>query len=101
MYLLFMPDINLRNGKILLEYSIPFLVFGGRLIAYKGKNADDEILAAKNALKILNGQIEKVEDYSFVCKNEEYNRKIVIVKKCGRTDLKYPRGQNKPRLKPL
>jgi 16S rRNA (guanine527-N7)-methyltransferase len=83
------------------EYSVPFLKVGGKLLAYKGKEADAEIDSAKNALKILNASVDSAEDYGFLCNGENYTRKIIIIKKLAETDPKYPRGQNKPRLKPL
>jgi len=85
----------------LLEYSLPFLKIGGKLIAYKGQNYNDEIIAAKNALNILGGQVEKIVDYELEINDEIQNRYLIVVKKIKETAVKFPRGQNKPRLNPL
>lgn len=82
---------------ILLEYSIPLLKVGGILVAYKG-DAEEEIKASGNALKVLGAEIETVDKYKL---NGEYNRSFIIVKKVKKTPEKYPRGQNKPRISPL
>ena len=53
---------------------------------------------AENALRILGGRVKSVEKYKL---NGEYERSFVIVEKTAETPLKYPRGQNKPRIMPL
>ena len=81
----------------LLEYSLPLLKIGGKLLAYKG-DIKDEIDSSKKALEVLGGEIEAIEEYKL---NEEYNRTFVIVKKIRETSTKYPRPQNKPKLNPI
>ena len=81
----------------LLEYSLPLLKIGGKLLAYKG-DAQNEIESSKKALDILGGKIESIEEYKL---NGEYNRAFVIVKKIKETSIKYPRPQNKPKLNPI
>ena len=83
--------------RTLAEYSLPFLKFGGKLIAYKSSKAEEEIDSAANSLKILGGEVEEIVDVSI----EENIRKLVIIKKTHNTPDKYPRNKNKPRLKPL
>jgi len=85
----------------LLEYSLPFLKIGGSLVAYKGQNYNDEIEMAKNALRVLDGKIDKIIDYQLQINDDIQNRYLIIVKKIKDSDRQYPRGQNKPRLKPL
>lgn len=82
----------------LVEYALPFLKIGGRLVAYKSNDIDEELRLAKNAIKILGGEIEKIVEKKL---DEEITRKFVIVKKIKQTPPKFPRGQNKPRLIPL
>lgn len=83
--------------NILLEYTLPLLQKGGAVVAYKGE-PEEEIKNAENALRILGGKIKTVQKYKL---NEEYERSFVIVEKIEETPLKYPRGQNKPRILPL
>ncbi|MGN0804150.1 MAG: 16S rRNA (guanine(527)-N(7))-methyltransferase RsmG [Candidatus Coproplasma sp.] len=81
----------------LCEYCLPLVKKGGKFIAYKG-DSDDELKEAKNAIKILGGELEGVEKYELP--NGE-KRSLIIVKKVAPTPLKYPRGQGKERKSPL
>ena len=85
--------------NIILEYSAPMLINGGYIYAYKGSNYLDELKGAKNALKILNCELEEVFEYYI----EEINAKryILKIKKKSNIPAKYPRKQNKPRIQPL
>lgn len=80
----------------LSEYCLPYVKVGGRFIAYKG-DAKEELNEAKKAIKILGGEIEKVENFEF---NGE-KRTIIVVKKITPTPLKYPRGLGKERKDPI
>ena len=82
----------------LCEYCLPFVKVGGRFIAYKGDCAD-EIEKSRGAIKILGGEIERIENYEFPCNGGK--RTVVIIKKVGATPLKYPRGRGLERKKPL
>ncbi|MCL2234664.1 MAG: 16S rRNA (guanine(527)-N(7))-methyltransferase RsmG [Firmicutes bacterium] len=81
----------------LLEYSLPFLKTNGHLIAYKGKNAEEELALSKNALSTLGGKFVSLTPYQI----DEIEFKLLVIEKEKSTSTKYPRGQNKPRLKPL
>lgn len=82
----------------IIEYAIPFNKVGGKLIAYKA-NAKEEIENSKNALKELKSEIETIEEFKLA--GEDINRTLIIIKKKEKTPSKYPRGQNKPKIKPL
>ena len=82
----------------LAEYCLPILRVGGVMIAYKGSNADEELVEAKGALKILGGQAEEIYRYTLPTGEA---RAIIAIKKISPTPAKYPRQGNKPRLKPL
>lgn len=81
----------------LCEYSLPFVKIGGKMIAYKSVDTQEEVSEALTAIKILGGDKPKVQDVSF----EDANRTLVLINKKNITPLKYPRGGNKPRLQPL
>ena len=82
----------------LCEYCLPFVKVGGEFIAYKSDNIE-EIEQAKNAVKILGGEIERIIDYALP---EDFGkRKLVVIKKIASTPPAYPRGQGKERKKPL
>ena len=83
--------------NILCELSAAFISPGGFFIAYKGKNAYDEISSAKNALKILGLKIENITEFNLSDKidkieNSENKRVLVKIKKLKKTSPKYPRN---------
>lgn len=85
--------------NVILEYSAPMLVCGGKIVAYKGSAYSDELDASKNAMKILDCSLESVLKYNITEINAERN--VLLITKNSKTPSKYPRSQNKPRLKPL
>ena len=85
--------------NIILEYSAPMLKNGGYIYAYKGQNYETEVELAQNALKILDCTVDKVE--KFYIKEIDAYRYVLLIRKNSTINKKYPRNQNKPRLKPL
>ena len=83
----------------LLEYCVPFIKVGGIFIAYKGTNYNQEVENTKKTTKLLN--IRQVQILKYNIKEINTERYCIVYEKTGITDKKYPRGQNKPRLKPL
>lgn len=83
----------------LLEYCLPLVKVGGRFLAYKGSNYEEEIDEAQNALKLLGGEIEEIKTFSLP--GDSGKRAVIVVKKVFETPKKYPRSQGKPRSKPL
>ena len=84
--------------NILLEYLLPLVKVGGKAICMKGSNIE-EIENAKNALEILGGQIEKIEEITLP--NSDIKRNIIIVKKVKNTPSKYPRKPGTPSKEPI
>ncbi len=83
----------------LLEYCLPAVKPGGFFIAMKGPGFEEELKISENALKVLGGQIEKVD--SFLLGEDKQERTLLLIKKVSETPTKYPRGLAKPRKKPL
>ncbi len=83
----------------LLEYCLPFVKVGGYFIAFKGQDYQNELFDAKNALLTLGGKLEKVVKYTL--KEAGQTRYLLVFKKEKTTPLKYPRGKNLPKDKPL
>ena len=82
----------------LCEYCLPYAEVGGAFIAYKGE-ADDEIKQAQKAVKLLGGEIERVEKYTLP---ENYgSRSLIVIRKIKNTPPLYPRGQGRERKNPL
>lgn len=82
----------------LLEYCIPLLKVGGKLIAYKGSNADEEISLASRAMQTFNCKISQKVD---TCLPNGDKRILVEIIKTQPTSKTYPRGKNKPRTNPI
>lgn len=85
--------------NVLSELSIPLLVVNGELLAYKLHDVEEELSRAKNALKLLDSKVEKVEKYNLPISGD--GRSLVIVKKLKVTKKKYPREFSKISSKPL
>lgn len=86
------------NLSTLSEYMLPFTKIGGKCICMKGPNCIEEIDNAKNAIKLLGGRIEKIEEYKIA---DGIDRVLVIISKEKSTNKIYPRGQGKPSKDPL
>ena len=84
----------------LLEYAIPFLKQNGYFIAYKSKNADEEIQNAQNALSVLKAEIIDRIEYKLP-KLEEYTRELIVIKKIGKTPSMYPRKSGQAKKNPI
>ena len=82
-----------------IEYSAPFLKQNGLIICYKGNNYLEELSESENALKELNCKVIEIKEYYI--SEIDAKRYIIIIKKIGKTPIKYPRSGNKPRLSPL
>ncbi len=80
------------------EYMLPFVKIGGKAICMKGPNIEQELKEAEKAIKLLGGEIEKIEKIEI---NGEFERNIMMIKKIKGTDDKYPRGQGKPAKEPI
>lgn len=84
--------------NVLLEYLLPLVKIGGICICMKGSNTE-EIKEAKNALKVLGGEIKKVE--TITLPESDISRNIILVKKIKETPLKYPRKPGTPSKEPI
>lgn len=85
--------------NILMEYCTPFVKQGGFFIALKGKDADNEIEAAKKAAEIL--KVKLVDKFEFTLPGTDNERKILVYQKIDNTTNKYPRQAGKPSKNPL
>lgn len=83
----------------LVEYSLPFVKVGGYFISMKGPSGKEEAEEAKNAIKLLGGEIVDIIEYQL--DYEDSDRTLVVIKKISPIPKKYPRGGGKPKSKPL
>ena len=87
------------NLSTLTEYMLPFVKVGGKCICMKGANVNEEIEKAKNAIKELGGEIERVDN--FYLSDNDNERNIIIIRKVKETSSKYPRKAGMPSKEPL
>ena len=81
----------------LSEYLLPLVKVGGRAIMYKSQRLDDELEVGRKAIKILGGEIERIDEFSL----DGQERKILLIKKVTPSPKAYPRGKNLPKVKPI
>lgn len=85
--------------NVLLEYMLPFVKLNGRCICMKSADTAEELKEAENAIKILGGEIEKIDEITL--KNTDIKRKIIVIKKVNKTPSKYPRKAGTPAKEPI
>ena len=85
--------------NVLLEYLLPFVIVGGKVICMKGPNVKEEMDNSEKVAKILGGKIEKVEELEIP--EIDMKRTVVIVKKIEKISSKYPRKAGTPSKEPL
>jgi 16S rRNA (guanine527-N7)-methyltransferase len=83
----------------LAEYCLPFVKLYGYMIAYKSRNAQQEIEEATNALSTLGGKLMNIKVVDIF--EIEAERNFLFIQKKFKTPLQYPRFQNKPKTNPL
>lgn len=84
---------------VLLEYLLPLLPMGGRVVAQKGETAPVETQSAERALNILGGSVGKLVQVDLPRVVER--RYLVVVDKISETPQKYPRRPGIPTKRPL
>lgn len=84
--------------NVLLEYGMPLLKTGGKLYLWKGKNYEQELKQAENALQIFSAVVTDVWHYTLV---KDLDRVLVVIEKRGPTADKYPRRTGIPTKRPL
>ncbi len=87
------------NLTVLSEYLMPIAKVNGKCICMKGNNVEEELLNSKNAINILGGNLEKVDEFILPYSNIERN--IIIINKANSTPSRYPRKAGVPSKEPL
>lgn len=83
---------------VLSELCLPLVKVGGRFIAMKGPGANEEIKAAKHAVKVLGAEMEKREESRL---SDGAVRINVFYRKQRPTDRRYPRNFGQIKKHPL
>jgi len=87
---------------VLCEYCLPLVRVGGHMIAMKGPDGDREADAAANAIKLLGGQLGKIEQITLDSGDgEQMERRLIRIDKIAETSDVYPRHGAKITAKPL
>ncbi len=84
---------------VLAEYMLPLLKVGGKMIAMKGESAAQEVSAAKDALRILGGEMRRLIKVELPEVAETHY--LVLIEKVAASPTKYPRRAGLPSRKPL
>ena len=87
------------NLTVLSEYLLPLAKVNGKCICMKGSEIEEEINNSKNAINILGGKIEKIDQFKLP--DSDINRNIIIINKLKNTPSKYPRKPGTPAKEPL
>ena len=85
--------------NVLCELCLPFLKKGGKFLALKSVDSEEEINEAKNAIKLLGGKIIGVKDYPVPC--TDIIHRVVVIEKLTETPKGYPRRFAKIKKAPL
>ena len=83
----------------LAELALPFCRIGGRFIAQKKGEIDQEITRAKKALAVLGGRLDQTTKIEL----DEFTdaRYLVIIDKISSTPSEYPRRTGVPKRRPI
>ena len=87
------------NLQMLSELCLPLVKVGGYFLSMKSVESEEELNNAKNAIKTLGGQVEKVFDY--VIPGTDVAHRLILIKKIKETPKKYPRMFAKIKKNPL
>ncbi|MEA3351010.1 MAG: 16S rRNA (guanine(527)-N(7))-methyltransferase RsmG [Chloroflexota bacterium] len=84
---------------ILMEYLLPLVRVGGRVLAMKGETGPAEAHAADQAIGMLGGHLQRLIPVTLPGVVER--RYLVVVEKVAATPKKYPRRVGVPSKRPL
>ena len=83
--------------NILLELTAPYVKVGGKVLAMKGTAALEELQEAKNAIKRLGLQLERVAEFPV----DGTAHTVIVLRKIAHTPPQYPRRYAKIKQSPL
>ena len=87
------------NLSVLSEYLLPISKVGGKCICMKGSNVEEELDTGKNAIKILGGKINCIDQFELP--ESDISRNIIVLDKIKNTSAKFPRKAGVPSKEPL
>lgn len=87
------------NLSILGELCLPLVKPGGYFLSMKSVESGQELEAAKKAIQILGGRVERTADYQIP--GTDVTHRVIFIKKIAETPKKYPRPFAKIKKNPL
>ena len=84
---------------VLCELCLPLVRPGGKFLAMKSVDSDQELESARHAIETLGGAVSGVRDYAIP--GTEVRHRLILVKKVKKTPEKYPRMFAKIKKNPL
>ena len=85
--------------NVLCELTLPLVKVGGRFLAMKAVDSDDEIRTAKSAVAQLGGKVEDISDYTIP--GTDITHRVVVIGKVKPTPDAFPRAFAKIKKAPL
>ncbi len=85
--------------RLLCELCLPFVKVGGRFLAMKSVDCDQELELARPAVDKLGGRVTGCYDYQIP--HTEVRHRVVVVEKTSPTPAQYPRRWAKMQKSPL
>lgn len=85
--------------NVLCELTLPLVKVGGRFLAMKAVDSDEEIGAAKSAVAQLGGKVEDIRDYTIP--GTDITHRVVVIGKVKPTPAAFPRAFAKIKKAPL
>ena len=85
--------------NVLCELTLPLVKVGGRFLAMKAVDSDEEIRAAKSAVAQLGGKVEDIRDYTIP--GTDITHRVVVIGKVKPTPAAFPRAFAKIKKAPL
>ena len=85
--------------NVLCELTLPLVKVGGRFLAMKAVDSDEEIRAAKSAIAQLGGAVEDIRDYTIP--GTDITHRVVVIGKVKPTPDAFPRAFAKIKKAPL
>ncbi|MCI6363383.1 16S rRNA (guanine(527)-N(7))-methyltransferase RsmG [Intestinimonas butyriciproducens] len=86
--------------RVLCEICLPYVKVGGRFLAMKAADCDEELSAAAHGAELLGGRL--LPSYRYHIPGTEVDRRVIVVEKVAPTPKGYPRrwARSRNRLSP-
>ena len=84
---------------MLSELCLPYVRIGGKFIAMKAQDYEEELALSENAITTLGGKVCDIKNYSLP--ESDIVRALIVIKKISSTPANYPRRFAKIQKKPL